>query len=56
MKCVKKAKQSRETGRKNDIEFASSITPDIGGGRRSLSHQQRFAPEQKQGEQSKAPL
>ncbi|MGM9593591.1 MAG: hypothetical protein ACI3U8_04495 [Candidatus Onthomonas sp.] len=53
MKRLKKAKQPRESGRKNDTEFASSITPDIGGGRRSLPHRQRFAPEQRQGEGKK---
>lgn len=43
VKLMKKPKLPQGTGRKNEIEFASSLTPDIGGGRRSRSHQDRFS-------------
>lgn len=40
---MKKPKQTKTMGRKNETEFASSITPDIGGGQRSKPHSDRLA-------------
>lgn len=42
---MKKPKQPQNTVKKDDTEFASSITPEINGGRRSRSHQDRFPPD-----------
>lgn len=40
---MRKPNQLKTMGRKYETEFASSITPDIGGGQRSKSHSDRLA-------------
>jgi hypothetical protein len=42
MKRLENNKLGRELAGKNDTEFSSCVTPDIGGGRRSLPHPVRF--------------
>lgn len=39
---MKKTKQTIQLTRKNDTEFASALTPDVNGGRKSRAHPDRF--------------